>query len=1255
MLILSNIIVTFLLFISSLFTPYTVLSETEEFIEEDNISYTQDFEEEFELEEEIVFETEKEDIKNYKGEYRVDFHFVDYDTLTDKSLPDDVMKLLEDSIYVDSIDQIKLPEYSRSESGYMFYKWEGGINLDDKQITYIGVWFKIPDTSLRSIPYPGTPADAAAGSQYPVAMGGTISGETMHQTLNGSEAICVEPDVRTYALPNTGFWHTGSISSRVAEIIWLGRNNGASWGAIQAAVWNHMYGYNKYSYGSENVDPDSSTFNSNGAYECSGPYYETQDYGGTTIIQSLTNMDEVGCRLVATNGEISVKKTAASNSIDYMSLFVNNYSLGSAKYGLYTDKECTNQIGTFTTNNNGISNSITVNTGTYYVKEIEASKGFKLDTTVYKAQVSTNNTTTIESEENPQTGKIKLNKKANDNQLLVNYSEYYSLADAKYGVYTDKNCTNKIKTITTKADGTCDVIELPIGTYYIKETKASKGFNLDENIYTATIKNNETVQISSIEIAAQGKLKLIKKTKNTDLLNNYPDNYSLQSAEYTVYTDKNCTKAIKTLITKANGHTNEIDLPTATYYIKETKASKGFKLDKNVYTAVVKDNQLTTITSNEEALTGSIKVIKKANNTYLLETYSQYYSLKDAQYSIYTDEICTTLIKTVTTDENGISNEASLPEGTYFLKETKASKGFKLDEKVYSFKIKDNDSISIESIEEAIYGEIQINKKAKDTKLDFLNDLPNNYTLKDAEYEIYTDEECLELFSSLTINEQGLSDILKLPIGTYYIKETIASKGFRLDENIYKVIVEDESFNTVESIEDPIYDPTLITLYKQNIKDKENTKYLDEVRFVLKYYDSNEETITEKDLKYTWIFKAIITNNEAEIAFDKKHYVGGDELLLDESGNLKLPLGSFTIEEMTSPQTYARDENVYYGQIIDNFGQAKIIFNDGEWIKQDKQDEIVLFMAVNNANEVFKLRQMERQIILKTTAIFEESGNDHYVADGVAHIKDTVEYDFLENGHEYILKAKLINKKDESVIMQEETIFKADDTNNTSISFKINLDNYDSSDFVVYEYLYDKDKPDVLLAKHEDINDEDQTVHVDKLYRAEMVLYKIGGSKGIRLNGAIFEVKTKRTKRDGTLVEKNLGKFISGGIFIERQDSFTFKLAMDKKMQIVIDTINSSLHPKFNSQCVTVLGLEQGIYYGQINDEEIIEYEIVKGMIKLKDQEENTEITYTELIAPAGYYMDDKPYVVNVGDDDSLTIIENYRKNTAMIIPKTGA
>ena len=65
-------------------------------------------------------------------------------------------------------------------------------------------------------------------------------------------------------------------------------------------------------------------------------------------------------------------------------------------------------------------------------------------------------------------------------------------------------------------------------------------------------------------------------------------------------------------------------------------------------------------------------------------------------------------------------------------------------------------------------------------------------------------------------------------------------------------------------------------------------------------------------------------------------------------------------------------------------------------------------------------------------------------------------------------------------------------------------------------------------------------VFVDKYgYRAEMVLYKIGGSKGVRLNGAIFEVKTKRTKRDGTLVEKNLGKFISGGIFIERQDGFT--------------------------------------------------------------------------------------------------------------------
>lgn len=42
-------------------------------------------------------------------------------------------------------------------------------------------------------------------------------------------------------------------------------------------------------------------------------------------------------------------------------------------------------------------------------------------------------------------------------------------------------------TLTTKADGTTDAKEIDAGKYYVKETKAPKGYELDEGVKTVTV------------------------------------------------------------------------------------------------------------------------------------------------------------------------------------------------------------------------------------------------------------------------------------------------------------------------------------------------------------------------------------------------------------------------------------------------------------------------------------------------------------------------------------------------------------------------------------------------------------------------------------------------------------------------------------------------------------------------------------------------------------------------------------------------
>ena len=101
-------------------------------------------------------------------------------------------------------------------------------------------------------------------------------------------------------------------------------------------------------------------------------------------------------------------------------------------------------------------------------------------------------------------GKIQ---KSSSNTTVTNGNDCYSLSGATYGVYSDKGCTKSVATLTTNANGNTDTVELRAATYYVKETKAPKGFQLDKNVYTMTIKVNETTT-----------LKVSDKPKVTDTL-----------------------------------------------------------------------------------------------------------------------------------------------------------------------------------------------------------------------------------------------------------------------------------------------------------------------------------------------------------------------------------------------------------------------------------------------------------------------------------------------------------------------------------------------------------------------------------------------------------------------------------------------------------------------------------------------------------------------------------------------------------------
>ncbi|WP_353653046.1 SpaA isopeptide-forming pilin-related protein [Olsenella uli] len=74
---------------------------------------------------------------------------------------------------------------------------------------------------------------------------------------------------------------------------------------------------------------------------------------------------------------ISVVKTDADSGA----------ALKDAVFGVYSNEDCTDEIGQITTGENGVGFLAGLKAGTYYLKEIEAPEGYQLDMTVHTVVV----------------------------------------------------------------------------------------------------------------------------------------------------------------------------------------------------------------------------------------------------------------------------------------------------------------------------------------------------------------------------------------------------------------------------------------------------------------------------------------------------------------------------------------------------------------------------------------------------------------------------------------------------------------------------------------------------------------------------------------------------------------------------------------------------------------------------------------------------------------------------------------------------
>ena len=317
-------------------------------------------------------------------------------------------------------------------------------------------------------------------------------------------------------------------------------------------------------------------------------------------------------------------------------------------------------------------------------------------------------------------------------------------------------------------------------------------------------------------------------------------------------------------------------------------------------------------------------------------------NLAGAEFTLYRDPSCTTPITSADysslstsdtgyvsasvrkTDANGKCQWTGLYSGTYFMLETKAPEGYKVNvDSSGKVEVKEvpvgtkTTDITLTNAENSKPVSLKKSINASQSCIDQIKDNPL-YSLAGAEYTVSLNGKVVETLvtdangNATSAKQYNIGDVLT-------IQETKAPKGFKLDTKTYThTVTSGENLISVSDI--PIFDPPFVlTKVDKDTTTPQGDATFSGAVFKWEYFPNNDWSGTPARV---WYFA---TDTSGRCVYSKDYLAPGytsDALYVSPANVNQLPLGTVKITEVTNSLGYTVIPNSLYCTIAEDSTKA---------------------------------------------------------------------------------------------------------------------------------------------------------------------------------------------------------------------------------------------------------------------------------------------------------------------------------------------